>query len=62
MIFQTCKDFCMMLQCELQVDAIHRIPKMHRFLQFDVSGSIVKITKHMNSHYGPVSINYFFET
>jgi hypothetical protein len=43
MIFQTCKDFCMMLQCELQVDAIHRIPWMHRFLQVDGSGSIVKL-------------------
>jgi len=49
MIFQTCKDFCMMLQCELQVDAIHRIPKIHRFLQVDGSGSITKLLKLQNT-------------
>jgi hypothetical protein len=27
----------MLVQCEFQVDAIHRIPKMHGFLQIDGS-------------------------
>lgn len=48
------RDFCMTLQCEAQLDAIHRVAECHRFLQVDGSGGIVKITKHMNRHYGPV--------
>ena len=48
-------DFCMTLQCETQLDAIHRVAECHRFLQVDVTGGLVKITKHMNRHYGPVS-------
>jgi hypothetical protein len=44
------------LQCEKQLDAIANISEQHRFLMVDSTGSLVKITKHMNRHYNRVSI------
>ena len=51
----------MTLQCELQLDAFRRVSPIDRFLQVDGSGGIVKITKHMNRHYGPVRTVVLFK-
>jgi hypothetical protein len=45
----------MTLQSEIQLDAIANVPEQHRYLMVDSTGSLVKITKHMNRHYNRVN-------
>ena len=48
-------DFSMTHQAEIQLDAIANVPEQQRYLMIDSTGSLVKITKHMNRHYNRVS-------
>jgi hypothetical protein len=45
----------MTLQSEIQLDAIANVPEQQRYLMVDSTGSLVKITKHMNRHYNRVN-------
>ena len=47
----------MTLQCEAQLNAISRIDEINRFMLVDSTGGFIKITKHMNKHYGPLRIS-----
>ena len=49
----------MTLQSEIQLDAIANVPEQHRYLMVDSTGSLVKITKHMNRHYNRVNYKLF---
>jgi hypothetical protein len=45
------QDFCITLQAEIQLDVISNVPEQQRYSMIDRTGSLVKITKHMNRHY-----------